>query len=255
MFELLLVRLTSALTLNVIGHAKDAVVIALAVLIFNESLSPANWGGVVLTLLAATVYSRLREGGGRMKDMDGYGPTPEASDADAAVGAAVSRLSQSVVTSLRVASPKASKSSSGDLSTMVMTSPQGMTMPRHSAAAGQRQQGMEIELPDVDTTRLGQKSIREEKSPLQSGPGHITLAGRWISKWTWGGGASAQHGKEGEEELETDGEKIIHIAGNEHEEEVLLVGTGSMPGRSSSHRRTTSSASGGHSPTSPTSSG
>lgn len=55
--ELQLVGMTSALTLNVIGHAKDIVVIGLAVPILHEELTPINAAGVLLTLIATMMYS------------------------------------------------------------------------------------------------------------------------------------------------------------------------------------------------------
>ena len=55
--ELQLVRMTSALTLNVIGHFKDVVVIGLAIPIFHETLTPLNAAGVALTVAGTTLYS------------------------------------------------------------------------------------------------------------------------------------------------------------------------------------------------------
>jgi drug/metabolite transporter (DMT)-like permease len=63
MAELTLVAMTSALSLNVIGHLKDVAVILLSIPVFNETLSPVNSAGVVVTLLAAAFYSRLKTQG------------------------------------------------------------------------------------------------------------------------------------------------------------------------------------------------
>lgn len=58
--ELQLVALTSALTLNVIGHAKDAVVVLLSVAVFHDELSLMNWSGVALTIASTTAYSVIK---------------------------------------------------------------------------------------------------------------------------------------------------------------------------------------------------
>jgi solute carrier family 35, member C2 len=58
--ELQLVALTSALTLNVIGHAKDAVVVLLSVAVFHDDLSLLNWAGVALTIASTTAYSAIK---------------------------------------------------------------------------------------------------------------------------------------------------------------------------------------------------
>ena len=55
--ELSLVSMTSALTLNVIGHLKDVVVIGLAIPVLHEELSPLNAAGVGLTIAATCLYS------------------------------------------------------------------------------------------------------------------------------------------------------------------------------------------------------
>lgn len=170
MFELLLVRMTSALTLNVIGHAKDAVVIALAVLIFNEQLSIANWVGVVLTLLAATAYSRLRESGkGKSAPQSSTG---SAGQGEAAVSAAVGRLSRSVAATLSstTASPRfKSMSATGpgldfgqysmEQVELIPTATGTATGTPAASTLAQRDR-MDLELPDVDTTRLGAAAAR-----------------------------------------------------------------------------------------------
>lgn len=58
--ELKLVSITSALTLNVIGHIKDVVVIAFGVLVFHEQLSGANIAGVAITVLCACLYTYIK---------------------------------------------------------------------------------------------------------------------------------------------------------------------------------------------------
>jgi solute carrier family 35 protein C2 len=58
--ELQLVRMTSALSLNVIGHAKDALVILLAIAALGEHLAPVNAAGVATTIAAALMYSVVR---------------------------------------------------------------------------------------------------------------------------------------------------------------------------------------------------
>jgi drug/metabolite transporter (DMT)-like permease len=55
--ELSLVGMTSALTLNVIGHLKDVVVIGLAIPVLHEELSPLNAAGVGITIVATLLYS------------------------------------------------------------------------------------------------------------------------------------------------------------------------------------------------------
>lgn len=169
MFELLLVRMTSALTLNVIGHAKDAVVIALAVLIFNEDLSVANWSGVVLTLLAATAYSRLREAGKAKAAQHSTSPAAQQQhgQGEAALSASVGRLSRSVAATLSssTASPRLKAlSASGRVGGPGSDMDQIELTPAHAytsaVAKGTDREQMELELPDVDTTRLGAGSSR-----------------------------------------------------------------------------------------------
>lgn len=60
MLELQLVSQTSALSLNVIGHTKDALVILVSLFVFSDVLSPLNAAGVALTLGASFVYSYLK---------------------------------------------------------------------------------------------------------------------------------------------------------------------------------------------------
>lgn len=60
MTELQLVAMTSALTLSVIGHAKDAIVIFLSFMVFHDELSALNWSGVALTVAATTAYSIIK---------------------------------------------------------------------------------------------------------------------------------------------------------------------------------------------------
>jgi hypothetical protein len=48
--ELRILALSSALTLNVIGHCKDVVAIGLSVTVLHEAVSPMNAGGMALTL-------------------------------------------------------------------------------------------------------------------------------------------------------------------------------------------------------------
>jgi drug/metabolite transporter (DMT)-like permease len=59
--ELQLVGMSSALTLNVIGHMKDVAVIGLAIPVFHEHLSPMNAVGVAITVLSAALYSCLKK--------------------------------------------------------------------------------------------------------------------------------------------------------------------------------------------------
>ena len=58
--ELQLVARTSALTLNVIGHAKDVFVIGLAIPVFHETLTLMSSVGVVLTAAGTVIYSTLK---------------------------------------------------------------------------------------------------------------------------------------------------------------------------------------------------
>jgi solute carrier family 35 protein C2 len=60
LFELQLLAMTSALSLNVIGHTKDALVIVLGVIVFHEQLSGDNWLGVALALVGTAAYARLK---------------------------------------------------------------------------------------------------------------------------------------------------------------------------------------------------
>lgn len=60
MLELQLVRQTSALSLNVVGHLKDIVAICMAVLVFHEHISPTNVTGIVFTVAGTMAYSWLK---------------------------------------------------------------------------------------------------------------------------------------------------------------------------------------------------
>lgn len=58
--ELQLVAVTSALTLSVIGHAKDVVVVLLSLAVFHDNLSSLNSLGVTLTIVSTTAYSIIK---------------------------------------------------------------------------------------------------------------------------------------------------------------------------------------------------
>lgn len=55
--EIQLVKITSSITLNIIGHAKDAVVVLFSVLVVGEHLTLLNGSGVFITIIAGFLYT------------------------------------------------------------------------------------------------------------------------------------------------------------------------------------------------------
>jgi drug/metabolite transporter (DMT)-like permease len=61
--EIQLVKLTSALTISVIGYTKDLSAIILSILVFHDQLSVENWCGVLLASASMFTYSLFRSRG------------------------------------------------------------------------------------------------------------------------------------------------------------------------------------------------
>ena len=116
--ELLLLKMTSALSVSVIGHVKDLAAIVMSVFVFGDALSPTNWLGVVLTIAATTVYSLLRaRGEGTPEAQQLTGGAESAGTAggvtSAAAGAAASAADGVFADSSPVAERRAGATSTG----------------------------------------------------------------------------------------------------------------------------------------------
>lgn len=60
LLELQLVHMTSALTMNVVGHLKDVIAIGLALVVFHEYFSSVNAMGTALTLTSIASYAYIK---------------------------------------------------------------------------------------------------------------------------------------------------------------------------------------------------